>query len=240
MNTLPNFHKLYLDARRNRWMNYFTVFCRLALAAGFIPPGIVKINHERFTDLHNNQPMGHYLEALYHTGYYHTFIGYLQVTAGLLLLIPRTAIMGALLYFPIILNICILSLSVRFEGSLVTSPLMVIANLYLLVWYYDRLQFVFPFKTEPIPIQKNKPKQLDNKFPIKFFGGAFATVVLVVFTVTHMFEIMPRNTISDCEKQCKDSENPRACQAFCDSIHNSGMPLHKALDQYNEVESKPR
>ena len=39
-------------------MRYFTIFTRLALAAGFLPAGYVKIIGERFTDLHNNQPMG--------------------------------------------------------------------------------------------------------------------------------------------------------------------------------------
>jgi hypothetical protein len=100
---------------------------------------------ERFTVLSVKHPMGHYLEALHRTGYYYTFIGILQVTAAVLLLIPRTATLGALIYFPIILNICILSLAVRFEGSFVSSPLMVLANLYLLCWDYHKLKFIMPF-----------------------------------------------------------------------------------------------
>ena len=49
-------------------MGYFAIFCRITLAAGFIPSGIVKVTGERFTDLHNFQPLGQYLEALFHTG----------------------------------------------------------------------------------------------------------------------------------------------------------------------------
>ncbi len=90
--------------------------------------------------------MGHYLEALHYTGFYYTFIGILQVTAAILLLIPRTALLGAVLYFPIILNIFILTIAVRFEGSLLTSPLMVLSNLYLLCWDYHKLKFIFPFR----------------------------------------------------------------------------------------------
>lgn len=89
--------------------------------------------------------MGNYLEALHRTGYYYTFIGVMQVTAALLLLIPRTATLGAFLYFPIILNICVLSFAVRFEGSLLSSPLMVLANLYLLCWDYDKWKLILPF-----------------------------------------------------------------------------------------------
>ncbi|MCD6018989.1 MAG: hypothetical protein K0S53_2110 [Bacteroidetes bacterium] len=137
--------RLHFKAKQNKFLQYFAVFNRLALAAGFLPSGFVKIMDERFTSLSVNHPMGHYLEALHRTGYYYTFIGILQVTAAILLVIPRTATLGALIYFPIILNICILSLALRFEGSFVSSPLMVLANLYLLCWDYDKLKYILPF-----------------------------------------------------------------------------------------------
>lgn len=221
--------QLYLNARANKWLGYFAVFNRIALAAGFLPSGFVKIMGERFTDLHNNQPMGHYLEALYHTGYYYTTIGILQVTAAILLLIPRTAILGALLYFPIILNICILSFSVRFEGSLFTAPLMVIANLYLLAWNYDKLKFILPFNHPP------KQEAHSNKFPVKFFAGVVAVIGTYVLVITHVYDIMPRNTLSACTAQCKDSANPQACNDFCNCIHQKGQPLNKCLDEYHKA-----
>lgn len=127
MNIANRLDKLHLWFRQNRWLWLFTLGTRLLLVAGFLGPGYVKITGERFTDLHNNQPMGHYLQALFETGYYYTFIGILQILAAILLLFPRTVILGVMIYLPIILNICILSWSVRFEGSLFTSPLMVIA-----------------------------------------------------------------------------------------------------------------
>ncbi|MCW3103269.1 MAG: hypothetical protein JWO09_1709 [Bacteroidetes bacterium] len=140
--------RLHSKAKQNKWLRYFAVFNRVGLAAGFLPSGIVKITGERFTSLSAMHPMGNYLEALHRTGYYYTFIGIMQVTAAILLLIPRTATLGAMIYFPIILNICILSLAVRFEGSWVSSPLMVLANLYLLCWDYDKLKFILPFSPD--------------------------------------------------------------------------------------------
>ena len=204
-------------------MRYFAVFCRVALAAGFLPSGFVKIMGERFTDLSNNQPMGHYLEALHHTGYYYTFIGIAQMTAAFLLLIPRTALLGALLYFPIILNICILSLAVRFEGSLLSSPLMVLANLFLLCWNYDKLKLILAVK-QPAD-DTLQQKAINNKFPVAFFGGAFATVVVLVLVITNVFDIMPRNTLQDCNLQCNTNSTPGACRTFCESIHQQGRPL---------------
>jgi uncharacterized membrane protein YphA (DoxX/SURF4 family) len=230
MTTLERLERLHAEVRSNRWMRYFTTFTRLALVAGFLPAGYVKIIGERFTDLHNNQPMGHYLEALHHTGYYYTFVGYAQILAAVLLLIPRTVVLGTLIYLPIILNICILSLAVRFEGSLLTAPLMVIACVYLLCWHYDRVKYIFPFHQPP-----SLPLVQTNKFPVLFFTGVFATFLAVGITVTHIYTIMPRNTLTDCETQCDDSENPEACKVFCESIHTGGQDLDKSLDKYRQA-----
>jgi hypothetical protein len=43
------FEDLYNESKRNKWLRYFSVFCRIALALGFIPSGIVKVMGERFT-----------------------------------------------------------------------------------------------------------------------------------------------------------------------------------------------
>lgn len=227
--------RLHTQAKQNIWLRYFTVFVRIALAAGFIPSGLVKIMGERFTSLSVNHPMGNYLEALHHTGYYYTFIGIAQVTAAILLLIPGTALLGAVLYFPIILNICILSFAVRFDGSLLTSPLMVLANVYLLCWYYDRLRYILPFGHAAMPSELVPKSAMSRTFPVAFFGGAFAAVVIVGVTVFNLFELRPRNTIGDCQQQCKDSANPEACAKFCDCIHNQGRPLDKCLTDYNRA-----
>lgn len=140
------FDRLHLKAKENLWMWLFSVFCRIALATGFFPAGMVKIVGERFASgVSANHPMGHYLEALHQTGFYYTFIGVLQAAAAVMLLIPRTVTLGAFIYFPIILNICILTYATRFDGSLFTAPLMVLANLYVLGWNYEKWKYILPF-----------------------------------------------------------------------------------------------
>lgn len=146
MSISTTLNRVHFQAKQNRVLRYFAVFNRVMLALGFIPSGFVKIMGERFTDLSVNTPMGNYLEALHRTGFYYTFIGVLQVTAAVLLLIPRTVVLGAMIYFPLILNICILTWSTRFVGSWMTAPLMVLANLYLLCWNYDKLRLIFPWE----------------------------------------------------------------------------------------------
>src|ERR1041385_547730 len=113
--------RMYGELRRNKWLRYFAIFCRIVLALGFLPSGIVKVRGERFTALPSNHPLGHYFDALYLTGSYYTFIGVSQLTAALLLLIPRTALLGAILYFPIILNICVLTYATR-PSSTTSAP----------------------------------------------------------------------------------------------------------------------
>jgi uncharacterized membrane protein YphA (DoxX/SURF4 family) len=114
--------QLYGESRRNKWFRHFAVFCRVALALGFVPSGLVKLRGERFTGLPPNNPLGHYFDALFLTGYYYTFIGVSQLLAAVLLLIPRTALLGAILYFPIILNITVLAYATRFEGVGLRPP----------------------------------------------------------------------------------------------------------------------
>ena len=40
--------KIYYEAKHDKWFKGFAVFCRIALAASFIPAGFVKIIGERF------------------------------------------------------------------------------------------------------------------------------------------------------------------------------------------------
>ncbi len=162
MNISSTLDRLHLQAKQNIWLWLFSIFNRFALAAGFFPSGMVKIMDERFASgLHANHPMGHYLEALHQTGYYYTFIGVVQVTAAIMLLIPRTVTLGAFLYFPIILNICILTYATRFDGSLFTAPLMVLANLYLLGWNYEKWKYILPFNRPADEITKQKSLEGD-------------------------------------------------------------------------------
>ncbi len=104
MGLVAELERVFRELRRNRWLRWFAVFCRIALALGFIPAGIVKVTGERFTGLPSNNPLGHYFDALLLTGFHYPFIGTTQLLAALLLLIPRTSLLGAIFYFPILLN----------------------------------------------------------------------------------------------------------------------------------------
>ena len=227
--------RVHGQVTHNRWLRYFALFNRVALAAGFLPAGMVKIMGERFASgLAVNHPMGHYLEALHHTSYYYTSIGVLQVVAAILLLIPTTVTLGAFLYFPIILNICILTYATRFDGSLFTAPLMVLSNLYLLGWNYDKWKYIFPFNWVSLP-GSPRDKLMSNQFPTLFFAGVLVAVVVCVVGIPSLYSIKPRNTLAQCRKQFLGSNRTQAGYNFCDCIHVHGQPLDSCLTNYNQA-----
>lgn len=226
--------EIYYEAKADKWFKRFARFCRIALATSFIPAGYVKIVGERFAaGLSPNNPLGHYFEALHLTGYYYTFIGIAQIITAILLLIPRTSLLGALMYFPIIVNICVLTYATRFAGTRGVT-MMVLASLFLLIWDYDRLKHILPFrqpKTEP-PVLK---KLLGTRLRITFFGGCFAVLVFIIIGTFYLHEIGPGNSEAECRNQCASSKNPAACEIFCDCIYKQGQPLDSCLATFDKA-----
>lgn len=121
---------------------WLMVLTRILLALGFVPSGLKKLMGERFTLLGPEGPIGYFFDALYQSGFYYRFIGLAQVLAALLLLSPRTATLGAVIYFPIILNIFVITVSLQFHGTPIITGLMLLGSIYLLCWDYPRLRSI--------------------------------------------------------------------------------------------------
>jgi hypothetical protein len=156
---------IHTSFTRRWWTQMFAVFTRLIIAIGFIPPSIPKILHKPFTSLPDSNPVGFYYE----------FIGWAQLTAAVLLLIPRTAHIGALMFLPIIVNIAVLTTSVGFKGTWVLTILMALAATYLVCWEYDRLKpILFYTRTE-------RPRKFRLQFLLipLFFGSGGVVVGLI-------------------------------------------------------------
>src|SRR5688572_11956907 len=171
-NTLDAIHSFIT----HRWyFQVFTVFTRILLAVAFIPPSYKKIIGQPFTSMPDSHPVGHYFNALLKTGFYYEFIGWGQMIAAILLLFPRTAHLGALLFLPIIANIAVLTTSMGFVGTWLITILMCLAATWLVAWEYDRLK----------PILFGKRTQTAQGVPMQFivlplfFGlGGVAAAVL--------------------------------------------------------------
>ena len=131
-----------LQIRNKTIFKLFTWFTRILLSLAFIPSGLKKIRGQRFTTIGIEDPVGFFFEALYQTGWYWNFLGFMQLLVALLLLIPRTTFLGAIIYLPIVINIFIIVTSMGFTGTPFIAGLMLIANVYLLIWDYDKLKGV--------------------------------------------------------------------------------------------------
>lgn len=183
--------EIHLKVIRNIWLQRFTLFNRVMLAAAFMPSGLKKVMGERFTLMSTDTPVGFFFEAMYQSGWYYNFIGWAQVIAAILLLIPRTSTLGAVVFFPIVLNICLITLSVGFKGTWVITTSMALANLYLLCWDYDKLKYILPFDHSRENFAAS-PSLLDKtayKMPLwenaawALFGGLMITFLLMVNSI---------------------------------------------------------
>lgn len=226
--------EIYYEAKSDKLFQRFAVFCRVALAASFLPAGFVKIMGERFAEgLPHNNPLGHYFDALLLTGYYYTFIGITQIITAILLLIPRTALLGALMYFCMIVNICVLTYATRFDGTRIVT-MMVLACLYLLIWDFDRLKHILPFKQSEEPPRMIK-KPLGNRLRIIFFGACIAVLAFIIVGTSYLYEIVPGNSEEECRNQCPGIKNPEACKIFCDCIYKEGQSLDSCLAAFDKA-----
>lgn len=126
-------------ARAQPWLGRFTLANRLLLAMAFLPTGLVKATGQRFTLLPVENPVGFFFEAMYRTGPYWYFIGLVQVVAAILLLVPATATVGAVLFFPVLFSIVLITWGVGFGATAYITSAMLLAVVYLLCWDGDRL-----------------------------------------------------------------------------------------------------
>ncbi|MDQ3845392.1 MAG: DoxX family protein, partial [Bacteroidota bacterium] len=141
------------------------------------------------------------------------------------------------MYFPVILNICILTYAVRFEGTRATT-FMLLANLYLLCWDYDRIKYILSIKQVKENANSAREKPLSNKFPFLFFGFVIAMIAAVIVINLFLYDIRPGNSPEECTNGCPGNSDPKACQEFCDCIYNQGKPLHECLTEYNKAKAK--
>lgn len=159
---------IHASITRRWYLQMFTAFTRCLLAVGFIPPSIPKILHKPFTVLPDSNPVGHYFNALYQTGFYYEFIGWSQIIAAVLLLLPRTAHIGPLMFLPIIVNIAVLTCSVGFKGTWLLTIFMSLAAVWLTAWEYDRLKPIL-FYTRSLRTRRFRLETL--LIPVAFAAG---------------------------------------------------------------------
>ncbi len=122
----------------------FTIYLRYLIGGAFVFAAIVKIRNLPFTILSTETEVGHFFDALHRTGEYWQFLGWMQVIAAFFLMTQRWATIGAMLFFGIILNIFIITISVDFGiGTPIITFGMLLAITYLLLWDWNKIRLLF-------------------------------------------------------------------------------------------------
>lgn len=158
--------------KRLRIVQLFTIYLRYLIGSAFVFASIPKILGERFTRIPVSNPVGFYFEAMYQTGFYWNFLGWGQMIAAVLLMAQRFAALGAMMFYPIIINVWLVTWSVGFKGTPVVTFLMFLGNTYLLVWEYRRL---IPFLQHESQL-RFPPSDFDDSFmrkPLWIWLGFF-------------------------------------------------------------------
>jgi len=132
-------------------LRFLALATRALLAVAFLPSGWVKIAGERFTGLPQSDPVGFFFAGFFSAHGYYRFVGVAQWTAAALLLIPRTAWCGAALYLPIIANVFAITVAIGspFGFTRLITGLMLVANLYLLWFDWDRWPLLLRTEAKP-------------------------------------------------------------------------------------------
>lgn len=150
--------KLHNRIINNSWLQIFTAATRGLLGVGFIIPGLIKL----FSPIPfggfipADTPIGGFFDAFFRAQELYIFVGIIQVLAGVMLFFPSTVTLGTVMYFPVILTICAITIGFSFQGTWIVTSLMVLANLYLLCWEYDRLKMLLPGFSSPLGFTAQK------------------------------------------------------------------------------------
>lgn len=133
---------IYVRVRTYYPLNLMVWLTRYLLAFAFIPSGMKKVLGQRFTSIGTDNPIGYFFEALFRTGMYWNFLGWGQLIAAILMMTQLFSTLGNLIFFFIVSNIFIITVSMHFTGTWLIALLMLFASTCLLLWDANRLQYI--------------------------------------------------------------------------------------------------
>ncbi len=158
----------------------FVIYLRYIIGFAFIFASIIKIKGERFTSIPASEPVGYFFEAMYQTGFYWNFLGWAQFITGSLLMSQRFSTLGALTFFPIILNVCLITNSIDFgSGTPLITTLMLLGTTFLIIWDYKKWTLLFKQDHQIKLDLTNQPKDKLMTDPIWTIAG----VLFILLTV---------------------------------------------------------
>jgi hypothetical protein len=173
-----------------RLLQLFTIYLRYLIGGGFVIAaiGMGKLSGGVYMLGADAKPIGElapiqqFFRVMTDSGLYWQFIGWTQIVGGFLLMTQRFAKLGALIFFGLILNIFVITVSYEFRGTPIVTGLMLLATTYLILWDFDSLQYIVRK-----PGEHNFPKSNTLAISDKPFWGLQG---LVLFTIIILMMVM--------------------------------------------------
>jgi hypothetical protein len=162
-----------------KWLQIFVIYTRYLIGGAFVFASLIKIKGLRFTSTDGtNAPITdslHLFETLYQSGLYWQFLGFGQLIAGFFLMTQRYSKLGAVAFYPIILNVFVITISYNFGFTFIITGLMLLANTLLLLWDWNSLRIFF-----------NQPLILENPNRLEYDTiWQWTGLILFVFTTSY-------------------------------------------------------
>ena len=168
-----------LKIKEIAWLQLFIIYTRYLIGGAFVFASLIKIKGLRFTTHSGAEApihsAWHFFETMYQSGLYWQFLGFGQLIAGFFLMTQRYSKLGAVLFYPIILNVFVITLSYEFGGTPLITGLMLLANTLLILWEWNSLRTFF-----------NQPLIEDNLNRLEYnMIWQYTGLILFVFTTSY-------------------------------------------------------
>lgn len=132
--------------KKFRILRLFYWFLKISLGLTFILSGLRKMPGVKFTTIPIEDPIGLFFEGMYQTGFYWNFVGYYQLLAGLLLMLPWLKRLSPIFILPVSVNIFLVSISLHMRGTPLITACMLLGNCFLLLWHVKHYMPLFKLK----------------------------------------------------------------------------------------------
>lgn len=172
------------------FLQIFTIYLRYLIGSGFVIAafGMGKFSGQQLNISNAGAPietldsLQQFFRVISTSGLYWQFIGLTQVIGGGLLVTQRFAKLGALIFFGLILNIFVITVSYSFKGTPIVTGLMLLATTYLLLWDLNSFQFIFRTAVKENLTSSQKLAIADHQFWI----GLGAIMVVTIFVMAFL------------------------------------------------------
>lgn len=173
-----------------KWLQVFTIYLRYLIGITFVYAFIWKLGDHLLIYQPNNLGTETQLnpafvfQSIMRIKSLWIAAAYAQLISGILLSTQRFATLGAILFFPVILCIFLITAYVGFKGTREITLLMMLGTVYLLIWDLKKLLPIFINEPDIILDYSNTPQPFIHHWWWQLLGG-----ILIVITFLNVLYV---------------------------------------------------